>query len=332
MVQPEMNVPTDGNWGVDTIGVRFDLPGLQRKLPGFPLRVPQPNGYRLTLKNQRGGIAVEFSPSRLVDPTDWRPASVETLHQSLRFVVDLAAGTVGLQLPDDAWKITRLDITRDFVACGQMPWIKRPARTYLASFLASDGVRTGYKGRSERKHRGRQFGLYDKFREKGRRSQYNEVPEGTVRFETVLNGRWARKYGLGTLAELTETNLWAGLESSWEWSGCGQPWPADEGLARLLNEPKHVAPQLRSILDVLSDLGVTGLPSAERLARRLRARANEDLVFLDLQKGTIEEHQIPRRVCKVKGCSEPVHAMGRCNTHYRKRRLRPRKWVSKTDR
>ena len=163
---------------------------------------------------------VEFNPSRLVDPSGWGLATLDQALEVAREAVEAAHELVRPEVGIDEFKVTRLDVARDF-DYGKKPeaflhalaGIDRTYATRNAVYYdgAREGAQTFIAGNKSGSVR-----VYDKHAEKA------QAPAGTLRAEFELRKAWLRRYAnVLCFSDLSADSIYGVSSNRWEWSKCG---------------------------------------------------------------------------------------------------------------
>jgi len=225
---------------------------------------------------------VEYNPSRIVDPEGCSLASLDEASETFPAVMAAAASLVQAEAEVGDYRVTRLDLARDFCGVDEPSTLIRGLaslhRPYARKNLIHadpkrNGAQTVVVGGKQSSVR-----LYDKHEEtKGR--DRPALP-GTVRWEAECRKGWAENYGdVVRVRDLSVESVGRLAVNRWEWSQMGAEVAGD--LARLV-ERVHSADltsaQRRGFLGWLVeqaaglegvDLSQTTLAKYRRLQREL---------------------------------------------------------------
>lgn len=164
---------------------------------------------------------VEMNPSRLADPGSWELHGAEAVPAAVDFAHERALSLVQPEAEQDEWKVSRVDVARDFRGVSDpsrllraLAPIHRPyaKRNLVHADPSKFGAQTLMVGSGAGVVR-----CYDKHAEtKGK------APEGTLRYETEARSGWASQYGgIAKLSDLTAGSALALAWDRWNWSSLG---------------------------------------------------------------------------------------------------------------
>ncbi len=164
---------------------------------------------------------VEMNPSKVHDPSSWQLAGVEAVAPAIAFAAEVAHEALDAEAPPDEWKVSRIDVARDFdgvanpsrllrgLAPIHRPWAKRnlvhadPTKYGAQTLMVGSGAGV--------------VRAYDKCAETG-----GKAPEGTLRWEAEARKGWSAQYGgIATVADINPTSALALAWNRWNWSAMG---------------------------------------------------------------------------------------------------------------
>lgn len=241
---------------------------------------------------------IDVHPSRVDDPSGWRPCGVPALWP----IIELVWAEISRHarpFPDDPMTaaVRRIDVTRDFIVADPVPYLlglqHLPRSRATVNRLHSDpqtGAPTGLEVGSVS---GGRVSLYDK------QAQNQRVPEPTIRWEAQSRG-WAKRYGdIATVADLDTLHVEQLGSNRWAWSKAGTVITPVPGLVQLLSRRFSDG---RTSREVLGEMIFRAHGHTTRDSKRLDAHIQElgivtspemlcpetatDAMCLDLASGT----------------------------------------------
>lgn len=167
--------------------------------------------------------SIATNPARLCDPNGWSLAPVGMIADLLGAVWEYLEAQIGVEIPLDQARVSRLDVARDFTSVmAPDRFLNRLSLDYMTSRHLTGHAYRGRNGGKTltwvTKSAGR-ISLYDKTRESG-----DLAPPGTLRFEVQAHG-WLTRYGndIRHVGDITPVAAESLLRERWTASRMGTP-------------------------------------------------------------------------------------------------------------